>query len=91
VVAAQLVHAAGESSPGGLAVGTRAVVLAVDNESELEELRARSVELGVGHRAVYEPDVPWNGQLMALGLVPVRDRAEVRAVTHGLCLLRKLL
>lgn len=87
VQAAQLVHAAGESSPGNLAEGTYAVVLEVPDEAALRAVKARLSLTQVALVAVYEPDPPFNGQLMALGLVPVRKEA-VRRFLSSLPLLK---
>lgn len=80
VLAAQIVHAAGESSPGGLAEGTYAVVLSVKDESSLEReakrLRARGVDLV----EIRETDAPYGGALMAIGLVPARKEVLRRHV-----------
>jgi hypothetical protein len=78
VLAAQLTHAAGESSPGALPSGTRAIVLAVADEPSLARLEERLRLADVAHVAIREPDAPWCGALMAIGLVPVRERAPVR-------------
>lgn len=75
-MAAQVVHAAGESTPGRLSPGTNAVVLAA-SEDELAALEARLKEHGVAHAAIREPDEPWGGALTAIGLEPVRDRASL--------------
>ena len=75
VLAAMLVHAAGESSPGGLADGTFAVVLAARDELELALIAERLEARGVALVRIREPDAPWGNALMALGLVP--DRKEV--------------
>lgn len=77
VQAAQIVHAAGESSPGNLAEGTYAVVLEVPDESALRAVKARLGLAQVALVAIYEPDA-YNGALMALGLVPVRKEAVRR-------------
>ena len=86
--AAQLIHAAGESAGGSLSSGTIAVALGAKDEDELlaveRQLRAR----GIPHRAIREPDPPWNGALMAIGIEPVADRAAVRPVTGRLPLIR---
>ena len=76
-LAAQLVHAAGESSPGNLAEGTHAIVLGVPDESALNEVAAKLDAAGVEHVKVLEPDAPWNGALMALGVKP-GYRTELR-------------
>jgi hypothetical protein len=71
----QVTHAAGESSPGGLPSGTNAVVCMVPNEGALKALAARLQLAGVPFVRIEEPDAPYNGALMALGVVP--DRKEV--------------
>jgi len=88
VSAAQLVHAAGESAPGDLASGTIAVVLAARDEAHLEHLAAELRRLQIPHRPIREPDPPWNNALMAIGIVPVCDRATVSTITGSLRLLR---
>jgi peptidyl-tRNA hydrolase len=67
-IAAQVVHAAGESSPGNLGPETFAVVLAVEDESELLALDARLAAQGVAKRAIREPDM--GNSMTAIGLVP---------------------
>lgn len=47
-----------------------AVVLGARNESKLLSLERLLADHCVPHIAVREPDEPWNGQLMAIGLVP---------------------
>lgn len=86
-IGAQLVHAAGESSPGDLPDGTIAVVLAAKSVGHLEHLERKLVRLEIPHRAVREPDAPYNGELMAIGIRPVDDRELVKPVTAGLQLL----
>jgi hypothetical protein len=87
VLAAQLIHAAGESSPGGLPKGTRAVALAARGELHLARIERRLQQLGIDHRAIREPDPPWNGALMAIGLTPVADRTTLRRALRRLSLL----
>jgi hypothetical protein len=87
VLAAQLTHAAGESSPGGLPSGTRAVVLAVDDEPQLVRVEERLRVADLAHVAIREPDAPWAGALMAIGIVPLRERAAVRRVLGRMALL----
>lgn len=84
-----MVHAAGESSPGGLPEGTNAVVLEVSGEPELLELAGRLGAAGVRHKLIREPDPPWLGQATAIGLEPVADRAPLRALLRDLPLLGK--
>lgn len=85
VLAAQLVHAAGESSPGNLPRGTVAVALAARNEAHLRRIEARLRWERVPHIAIREPDPPWCGALMAIGIVPGPRRLES---LKGLPLLR---
>jgi peptidyl-tRNA hydrolase len=84
VAAAQLVHAAGESfyhygsgdkfGPSNVS-GTIAVVLAVPDEMALLQLENRLRMDDVRFVAIREPDAPWNGQLMTIGVLPgSRDR-----------------
>ena len=72
VISANLVHAAGESSPGNLAEGTYAVVLQVPGEPELLALAERLERAGLRPVRVVESDPPYAGQLMALGVPPAR-------------------
>lgn len=73
VMAAQLVHAAGESVRGELPPHTRAVVLAVADEAALLRVAARLHDLGVPHRLIREPDPPWHGAAMSIGVCPIDD------------------
>lgn len=86
VLAAQVVHAAGESSPGGLSEGTFAVVLATSDEASLHAIASKLDGAGIAFVRIVEPDR--NNELTALGLAPVRDRREVRRVLSSLPLLR---
>jgi hypothetical protein len=70
VIAAQIAHAAGESSRGDLGPGTFAVVLAVADQAALELEASRLVGRGVELVQIREPDAPYDGALMALGLRP---------------------
>jgi hypothetical protein len=86
-LAAEVTHAAGESSPGNLPTGTNAVVLGVEpNELFilLEQLRRDEVP----HAAIIESDPPYDGQLMAIGIEP-RPRAELRRYVSSFPLLRE--
>lgn len=68
--AANLIHAAGESSPGNLSPKTSAVALTCPDEAVLRSLAARLTAAGVRHRAIMETEGPHAGELMALGLEP---------------------
>lgn len=87
IQAANIVHAAGESSPGGLPSGTHAVVLTVPDELTLQRVAAKLAGAGVAFVRIEEPDAPWDGALMALGLVPAR-KEDVRRLLSSLPLLR---
>ncbi len=71
VLAAMLIHAAGESSPGGLPSGTHAVALAAEDEDHLLKIERRLVFSRIDHTAIREPSAPYNGALMAIGLPPM--------------------
>jgi hypothetical protein len=86
-MAAQLIHAAGESSPGNLSNETFAVCLAVPGEPELLALEARLIAAGIRHNSIREPDAPWNGQLMSIGICPC-ERSSVRKLLSNLPLLK---
>lgn len=85
--AANILHAGGESSPGNLGPGTIAVVLAAPGERELEDAAARLSACGIPHVRICEPDPPYGGALMALGVVPAR-KEDVRRALSSLPLLR---
>jgi peptidyl-tRNA hydrolase PTH2 len=87
VTAAQLTHAAGESSTGSLPPNTFAVVLQVPDEAALLAVHARLVAAAIPCHLIREPDAPWNGQAMALGVAPL-PRARVRPLLSNLPLLR---
>lgn len=84
VLAAQVCHAAGESSPGNLPEGTYAVVL---TSEQLEELSAELGARGVKHKRIIENDAPYAGELMALGLEPA-PRSALKRHLRQLRLLR---
>ena len=88
-LAAQLVHAAGESVSEPLPDNTRAVVLAAKDESHLLKIEQKLQHRGIPHRSIREPDSPWCNSLMSIGLEPVADRRAVRRVLSNLPLLRE--
>lgn len=88
VLTAQTVHAAGESSPGNLPEGTFAVVLSVPDEQALLLVEERLRVFCIPHNAVREPDPPYSGALMTIGIVPVSDRKNVRKALGNLPLLK---
>ena len=90
-LAAQLIHAAGASvafGSGALPPDTRAIALMVDDEAGLALLAERLELAAVPHVAIREPDPPWSGALMAIGLSPLVDPRAARRVLARLPLLR---
>jgi hypothetical protein len=90
-LAAQLIHAAGVSAaagPGALPPDSRAIALMVDGEAELALLAERLELAAVPHVAIREPDPPWSGALMAIGISPFVDPRAARRVLARLPLLR---
>lgn len=85
--AAQLIHAAGESATG-VESGTFAVALAARDENHLGFIEAKLRRLSIPHHAIREPDAPWCGALMAIGIEPVVDRSLTKKVTKGLKLIK---
>ncbi|HVH99475.1 MAG TPA: hypothetical protein VM869_12220 [Enhygromyxa sp.] len=64
------------------------MALAARDEAHLLAIEQQLRRLAIPHRAIREPDPPWNGALMAIGVTPVCDRERVAAVTGALGLLR---
>jgi hypothetical protein len=60
----------------------------VDNEAELALLAERLELAAIPHVAVREPDPPWSGALMAIGIPPLVESRAVRRVLAKLPLLR---
>lgn len=87
IQAAQIIHASGESSPGGLEQGTYAVALVARNEVHLRELAVTLAHKGVRFVSIFEPDAPYGGALMAIGIVPGR-KEDLRRHLSALPLLR---
>ena len=85
---AQTIHAAGESCEGPLPSGTHAIALSARNESHLEEIASRLWEAEIPHTVITEPDAPYDGQVMAVGIWPTSDRDRIRRVTSSLPLVR---
>lgn len=81
IQAAQLVHAAGESSPGDLPEGTHAVVLAVPDELALHRVAKRLEAAGIEFVRINEPDAPYAGALMSIGVRPARKEVVRRALS----------
>ena len=85
--AAQLIHAAGESSPGDLPPHTHAIALTCKDERELEDISFLLFQAGVRHTRIIEDDPPYTGQLMAIGIPPQR-RSQLKRLLSRQPLLR---
>ena len=87
---AQTIHAAGQSAQAldaySASPPTVAVALAA-SPAELALLARALAEADVRHVLVHEPDEPWRGALMAIGMVPA-PRALVRSFVAHLPLVR---
>ena len=75
--AAQLIHAAGESSSGNLPPHTYAIALTAPTEAELNDISYRLFRLGIKHSRIIENDAPYTNQLMAIG-IPPQPRRNIR-------------
>jgi hypothetical protein len=60
----------------------------VDNEAELALLAERLELARIPHVVVREPDPPWSGSLMAIGISPLVEPRATRRVLAKLPLLR---
>jgi hypothetical protein len=90
VLAAQLVHVAGESAgllPAGVPPNTHAVVLSVPDEASLLQLEEIFLSQKILHTAIRERDPPWSGALMAIGFPP-QPKEDLRRWLKKLPLLR---
>lgn len=84
VVLAQTVHAAGESAQNTVVPpNTHAVVLAVPDEHTLLRYEAKLLRNGIAITAIREPDEPWNGQLMTIGIKP-QSREKIKKLLSNL-------
>lgn len=81
---AQAIHAAGESAAERVPSNTVAVALAARDQAHLHELAALLRAAGVEHKLIVECD----GEAMAIGVTPTRDRLRVRKVLSTVPLVR---
>jgi peptidyl-tRNA hydrolase len=84
---AQIVHAAGESVATAVLNGTHAVVLSVPNVAKLLALERELVEKKIPHKLIVEPDPPYLGEPMAIGISPT-TKNNVSGVLGSLPLLK---
>lgn len=89
-LAAQVVHAAGESIENPLPPGTNAVVLSVENEHHLHQIADELAALRAPYVKICEVDPPFSGQATAIGVSPVADRKTLKKVISKLPLLSEL-
>jgi hypothetical protein len=87
VQAAMIVHAVGDSLTAGHPPNTFAVVLAARDRAHIEEIATFLEGRGVELVRVVEPDPPWNGEVMSLGIRPGR-KEELRRHLSAFPLLR---
>lgn len=86
-MAAQIVHAAGESVSEEIPPGTNAVVLQVKDQTDLILTARKLQKAGIPHVLVQEVDPPYSGQSTAIGITPLSDRKRVRKIIGKLTLL----
>lgn len=83
----QAIHAASESGP--TKKGDYAIALAAIDEPHLEQIESQLISHNIPHISIREPDEPYCGQIMAIGLVPVQERKSVRRVVGKLKLVTR--
>jgi hypothetical protein len=82
---AMTVHAAGQSAqlPGALEAAPPTIAVAlVASPAELATLAAHLAAASVPHVIVCEPDEPWRGAVLAIGMVPMPKPAARRFVAR---------
>lgn len=75
-----IVHAIGESVAKPHPTGLHAVVLAGEPQ-QLAELKERLQAAHVPHKPIFEPDPPFFGELLAIGITPASKEALRRHVS----------
>ena len=80
VLAAQVAHAAARSGPHD--ERDHVVILAVADEVELATVASSLAEVAVDHVQIFEPDPPWCGSLMAIGVRPMVRLSPIRALAR---------
>ena len=88
VALAQTTHAAGESAQNvAVPSNTHAVVLAVSDEQSLLLVEQKLSLAGIEFVAIREPDEPYCGQILAIGIKP-QPRNKLRKLLANLPLYR---
>lgn len=82
-----IVHASDESPPPGPSPEMHAVTLTASDEVALVRVARLLRQANIEFAAIREPDAPYNGALMALGLFP-RRKEELRRHLSSLPTLR---
>jgi hypothetical protein len=86
VLAAHILHAAGESGPAP--PGSIAVALGVPSEADLLRVAARLDACGIAYVLIREDAGPFDGQATAIGIPPTCDRAAIRRAVSSLPLVK---
>lgn len=79
IAAAQSAHAACGSMTGPENPETHRVILSADSSAALEAIASELAVAGLHHVVIREPDEPYNGTAVAVGVEPM-DRAKVRGL-----------
>lgn len=77
-----IVHATGQSVMCPVEPGTCAVVLQVPNVLELLKISNKLRRNGIEHFLFEEPDPPWNGEAMSIGLPPMEKKLVYKYLKH---------
>lgn len=84
VALAQTIHAAGETAHPLPPSGTHAVCLSAQDEQDLFRIANKLERRRIPHKIIQEPDSPYNGQAMAIGIYPTQDRKPIKRVLSRL-------
>lgn len=89
-MSAMLIHAAGESAREALELphNTHAVALAVTTQQELQSIMNRLHAEGVPFRPIVEVGGEYDGQLMAVGIIPC-TKDKVKKIVSNLPLIKE--
>lgn len=88
VIACQAAHAAGESLRAPAASDTHVVALVAEKSHDLVALSLTLREAGIHHALICEPDEPYNGSAVAVGIEPLEDRERVKPLVARFKLFR---
>lgn len=77
---AQTAHAVGETTSYRHPPNTIAVILRADNQAHLLQIRDKLIAAAIPHTLIAECD----GEAMAIGVEPTRERKRVRKVLSNL-------